>query len=187
MNQNILHEAVEVLSQQGVILYPTDTIWGLGCDATSDLAIEKIFKIKNRPVEKGIIVLLDDKEKLSHYVEWLPQKAYNLIEYYEQPLTIIYEVGQNLSNHCYAPDGSIAIRIVKDEYCKRLITTFGKPITSTSANISGQPNAASLMDIHEDIKNNVDLIVKIQNRLILENRASRIIRFDETGEIVVLR
>lgn len=187
MNQNVLQEAVKVLSEQGVILYPTDTIWGLGCDATSDKAIEKIFSIKNRPVEKGIIVLLDDKDKLSQYVEWLPQKAYNLIEYYEQPLTIIYEVGKNLSTHCYAPDGSIAIRIVKDEYCKRLITAFGKPITSTSANISGQPNTASLNAISDEIKNNVDLIVKIQNRLILEHRASRIIRFDETGEIVVLR
>src|SRR5512133_346010 len=129
-----LVKAVETLQKGGIILYPTDTIWGLGCDATNRDAVARIYSIKQRRDEKSMLVLLDDAEKLYDYVKQVPDIAWNLIEVADKPLTLIYPGAQNLAENLIAEDGSIGIRIVKDEFCRKLISWFRKPIVSTSAN-----------------------------------------------------
>jgi L-threonylcarbamoyladenylate synthase len=148
-----------VLKNEGVILYPTDTIWGLGCDATSPLAIKKIIEIKQRTPDKNFILLLDNESRIQSYVTQVPEQAWQLIEYAEKPLTIIYEGARNLPPELIAADGSIAIRITRDEFCKYLIGALRKPLVSTSANKSGQPSPVSYSDIDPEIISSVDYTV----------------------------
>src|SRR5271157_3173642 len=135
--KNEIKKCVEVLKKDGTILYPTDTIWGIGCDATSQKAVEKIYHLKKRVESKSLIILLADMKEISNYVETIPEIARDLMKNVDRPLTIIYPNAKNLAKNVIAEDNSIAIRIVKNEFCKNLIRTFGKPIISSSANYSG--------------------------------------------------
>lgn len=180
-------EVLKVLSKGGTILYPTDTIWGLGCDATNKRAAEKIFKIKGRQAEKSLIILVDGTEMLKEYVEEVPDVAYDLIKNIKEPLTIIYEKSKNLPRNIVASDGSVAVRIPKDEFCIELIKKFGKPVTSTSANLSGAPNPLYFSKIDEKVKNAVDYIVPVNQFELKSPKASTIIRITDKKEIKILR
>jgi L-threonylcarbamoyladenylate synthase len=170
-----------------VILYPTDTIWGIGCDATLSKPVEKIYKIKQRYEKKSMIVLLDDPAKLPLYVSKVPKSAYDLIESYQEPLTVIYSQAKNIAKSVIAEDGTIAIRIVRDEFCRRLIAGLGKPLVSTSANISGQPAPIMFNKIPEEIRNSVDYIVDYHREEVIRTKPSTIIRLHENGEFDVIR
>jgi L-threonylcarbamoyladenylate synthase len=176
-----------LLKKGGIILYPTDTIWGIGCDATSPVAIKKIMEVKKRDEKKSFIVLLDSESRLSTYVEKVPEQAWPLIEFSERPLTIIYDGARNLPSELIAADGSIAIRVTKDEFCRYLIGALNKPIVSTSANISGQPAAASFDDIDKDILDSVDYVAHWRRKERITNQPSAIIRLRTNGEIEFIR
>ncbi len=156
MTENeIILKAIEVLQKGGIILYPTDTIWGIGCDATNATAIEKVYRIKKRSESKSLIILVESIDQIYKYVDEMPQAALRLIKDTKKPLTIIYDNAKNLPLSLIAVDGSVAIRIVQEEFCKELILQFKKPLVSTSANISGEPSPASFKDISGEIKNEV--------------------------------
>ena len=131
-----IENALVTLREGGIILYPTDTIWGLGCDATNQEAVEKIFKIKSRDESKGLLILVNGEKMVERYVKEIPEVAYELISVSDTPLTIIYPSGKNLASGVCSPDGSVGIRICNDVFCNELITRFRKPIVSTSANHS---------------------------------------------------
>ena len=186
MNE-IIVETINILKKGGVVLYPTDTIWGIGCDATNSKATEKIYKIKQRAQQQSFIILLDDADKLKDYVEHVPPIAYDLISQYVRPLTIIYPEAKNIAKNVMAADGSIAIRIVNELFCKTLIHKFGKPIVSTSANISGEANPISFSVISEKIKSTVDYAVDWERNVIREVNPSTIIRLFNNGTFDVVR
>jgi len=178
---------VEVLKSHGVILYPTDTIWGLGCDATQPKAVQRVFDIKKRDEAKTLIVLLEDVSKLSYYVDDIPPIAYDLIKQVETPLTIIYPKARNLAPHCIAPDGHVAIRIVRDDFCQELLREFGKPIVSTSANVSGEPAPMIFQEISNEIVSNVDYAVLYRRHVLSAVKPSTIIRLTGEWEYEVVR
>ena len=182
-----LEQTIQVLKKGGTILYPTDTIWGIGCDATNSKAAEKIYKIKQRAQQQSFIVLLDNADKLKEYVEQVPSIAYDLISQYVRPLTIIYPEAKNIAKNVMAADGSIAIRIVNDVFCKALIQKFGKPIVSTSANISGEANPVSFSTISEQVKSTVDYAVDWERDVVREVSPSTIIRLFDNGTFDVVR
>lgn len=186
MNEAI-KKAIEVLRQGGVILYPTDTIWGLGCDATNAKAVQRIYDIKQRANSKAMLVLMDSTAKLQGYVQDVPDMAWDLIELSEKPLTIIYPNAKNLAENLIADDHSIGIRITREEFSKRLCEQFRKPIVSTSANSSGETAPKSFCDIQENIKNNVDYIVEYRQQEIIEATASSIIKLEVNGQITIIR
>jgi len=183
--QNVL----TVFAAGGTILYPTDTIWGIGCDATNASAVDKIFNIKKRGAEKSLIILLDDAAKLRNYVEHVPKEALSLIETTERPLTIIYPAAnkKRLAANMIAADGSIAIRVTKDKFCKKLIEEFGKPIVSTSANVSGENPTGSFQEISKEIKQAVDYVVNYRQGEKSNPKPSVIIRIGQKGEIEFIR
>jgi L-threonylcarbamoyladenylate synthase len=170
-----------------LILYPTDTIWGIGCDATNEEAVAKIFKLKKREDSKSMIILLDSEARLPSYIREVPEVAWDLIECADTPLTIIYDGAKNLAKNVVAEDGSIGIRITKDEFCKRLIEKFRKPIVSTSANISGNDAPASFSDIDEDIINGVDYVVNLRQEELSKSSPSAIIKLGVGGEVKIIR
>ncbi len=182
-----IENAIKVLENGGIILYPTDTIWGIGCDATNKIAIEKIYHIKKREKNKSMIVLLDDIENLKNYVNNIPSSAYDLIKNTERPLTIIYPNAKNLAENVIAADGSIAIRIPNNEFCTKLIRAFGKPIVSTSANFSGEPSAVNFEKILPTLLPQMDYIVQIYHHQMIEAKPSRIIKLNVDGGFVVIR
>jgi L-threonylcarbamoyladenylate synthase len=184
--QEIL-KANEVLKKGGIILYPTDTVWGLGCDATRSKSVERIFKLKKRPENKGFIVLLDQFEKLYDYVDQVPDIAADLINSFDRPLTVIYPGAKNLAKNLLHPDGSVAIRIVRNEFCKSLISLFGKPVVSTSANISGEPAPLIYAKIDDKIVNGVDYAINMFRDRIDQVKPSTIIQFDRNGEYTIVR
>ena len=179
--------AVNVFKKGGIILYPTDTIWGIGCDATNADAVKKIFSLKKRQNEKSFILLLDNESRLASYVKEIPEQAWSLIEYSEKPLTIIYDGAKNLPPVVISEDGSIAIRITKDEFCQYLIGAFRKPIISTSANISGKTAPASFDEIDEEIINGVDYVVKWRQKEKISSKPSTIISIKSGGQIKFIR
>jgi L-threonylcarbamoyladenylate synthase len=185
--QQDIENAVRVLKAGGTILYPTDTIWGIGCDASNAKAVEKVFEIKRRPEQKSLIILLDNAEKLYDCVEKIPEHAFTLIEYSEKPLTIIYPKAIALAENVPAPDGSIAIRITKDKFCKELIHKSARPLVSTSANISGAQPPINFSEITDEIKNVVDYIVQHRQKENAAGKASTIIRLGLKGEIEFIR
>jgi L-threonylcarbamoyladenylate synthase len=186
MNKDI-QKAIEVLQAGGLILYPTDTIWGIGCDATNREAVDKVFKLKGRSSEKALIVLIENENNLASYVREIPDVAYQLIEYAEKPLTIIYDGAKNLAENLIAEDGSIGIRVTSHPFCKQLLQRFKKPIVSTSANLSGQASPASFYDISEEIKDGVDYIVNYGQDEINEYKASTIMKLGASGEFQLIR
>lgn len=176
---------IEVLNNGGIILYPTDTIWGLGCDATNKKAIERIISIKGRENSKSLIILVSDFEMLKTYVEHIPNQALELINSIKTPLTIIYPKSKNLPN-LLSQDGTIAIRIPQHDYCQKLISSFGKPIVSTSANLTNQPSPKSFGEVSSIIKEEVDFIAEVEQEK-ESSIASTIYKILAEGEIVKIR
>ncbi|MGD1848700.1 MAG: L-threonylcarbamoyladenylate synthase [Salibacteraceae bacterium] len=180
-------KAVETLDTGGTLLYPTDTIWGLGSDATRVEAIEKVASLKDRPIAKTFLVLVADDAMLNRYVEEVPALAWDLIDLSEKPLTIIYSNPVNLPEVLLAEDGSLGIRIVKDIFCQRLIQKLGRPIVSTSANRSGMPSPQSFADIDSLILDGVDYVVNLRQQEKQTSGASSIIKLALNGEIKIIR
>ncbi len=182
-----LKRAVAVLKEGGTILYPTDTIWGIGCDATSATAVEKIVNLKKRNENKSLIVLVDDESRLQRFVKDVPSNAWDLIEFSDRPLTIIYPKGVGLPPSVLAADGSVAIRIVKDEFCKQLIRKLNKPIVSTSANISSQAAPANYSDIGDEVLQGVDYVVNLRQNEKNNALPSVILKLELDGKIKFIR
>lgn len=155
-----IENCLAVLKYGGILLYPTDTVWGIGCDATNEAAVAKIFALKNRADAKAMIVLVSDEKDILQYTAAPDLAVFNYLETAHKPTTVIYEGALGLAENLIASDGSIAIRICKDSFCKQLIKRFRKPIVSTSANISGLPAAKIFSEISEDIKAGVDYVVQ---------------------------
>ena len=182
-----LQRSVDALRAGGVILYPTDTIWGLGCDASNSRAIEKIYTIKKRTESKSLIILVSNEEMLAEYGGMVPAIVHDLIDQYDRPLTIIYPEARNLPKNLIASDGTIAIRIVRHDFCRRLISRFGKPITSTSANVSGTPSPASFNAIGTEVIQAVDYTVAFGRDDLKSALPSTIIRISANGEFEIIR
>lgn len=185
--REIIKETIKYLREGKTILYPTDTIWGIGCDATNAKAVKKVFNVKQRVESKSLIVLLDSVDFLHNYMKEVPFVAYDLIESMDTPLTIIYPDAVGLAKNVIASDQSIAIRIVKDEFCRELIRQFGKPIVSTSANISNEAAPLAYSKISDQIKNKVDYTVNLYQNSINEVKPSTIIKLGIDGEFEIIR
>jgi L-threonylcarbamoyladenylate synthase len=179
--------ALEVLQKGGVILYPTDTIWGLGCDAANEDAVKRIYTLKNRVDSKSMLVLMENAALLERYVDEVPEIAYDLIELTEKPLTIIYDGARNLAKNLIAEDGSIGIRITAEKFSSELIRRFKRPIVSTSANISGKPSPACFGEIEPEIIDAVDYVVKFRQDDTAEAEQSSIMKLGRGGEIKIIR
>ena len=182
-----IKQACKILHSGGIILYPTDTIWGLGCDATNAEAVKKIYTIKKRTDSKAMLVLLDNPGKIQIYVKQMPDIAWDLIELSEKPLTIIYPEAKNLATNLLAEDGSVGIRITKETFSKKLCEYFKKPIVSTSANISGKPAPSNFSEIPPEIKSVVDYTVFFRQNEKLKPNPSSIIKLGENGLIQIIR
>ena len=180
-------KACEILAKGGIILYPTDTIWGIGCDATNDEAVKRVFEIKRRADSKALIVLVDNPVKIDFYAEDVPEITNELIEVADKPLTIVYPRGRNLSTLLLSEDGSVGIRITSEEFSKKLCFRFRKAIVSTSANISGEASPLNFSEISEDIKKSVDYIVDFRRNDMNKPAASSVIKVDDGGLIKILR
>lgn len=178
---------VAELERGNVILYPTDTIWGLGCDATNVEAVHKIDRVKKRKIDKNYIVLVDSLDMLKDYIAYIPTKARNLIDYHSRPLTIIYDQPKNLPEELLAADGSVAIRVTKDEFCQELIASFGKPIVSTSANISGEPYPSSFADMDKRIIDNVARVADYRREEEIKAAPSTIVKIEEGKDLIFIR
>ncbi|MBB6612084.1 threonylcarbamoyl-AMP synthase [Pontibacter sp. Tf4] len=179
--------AEEELLMGNVILYPTDTVWGIGCDATDTKAVQKIFKIKERDEAKALIILVADEKMLAEYVEEVPETFLKLLKEQERPTTYIFPKAKNLPEHLIAEDGSVAIRIVKDEFCHRLIRQIDHPLVSTSANLSGGKSPATFAEIEEELKKRVDHVVRWRQDETEAAQPSRIIKITESGDTETIR
>lgn len=186
MNEEI-KKACQVMREGGVILYPTDTIWGIGCDATNEEAVRRVYEIKRRADSKAMLVLVDSAVKVDFYVQDVPEVAWDLIEVADKPLTIIYSGARNLAPNLLAEDGSVGIRVTSEEFSKRLCQQFRKAIVSTSANVSGQPSPQNFSEISEDIKAAVDYIVDYRREETTQAKPSSIIKLDKGGVIKIIR
>ena len=182
-----LAKAVEVLRAGGIILYPTDTIWGLGCDATNMAAVKRIYEIKKREDSKSMLVLMENPNLLNSYMAEVPEIAWELIEVTDQPLTIIYPKAKNLATNLLAPDGSVGIRITNEAFSQQLVQRFRKPVVSTSANISGQKSPMNYTEISEEVKESVDYIVSYRQDDFSRSKPSSIIKLGVGGQIEIIR
>jgi L-threonylcarbamoyladenylate synthase len=182
-----IENCLAVLTSGGLILYPTDTIWGIGCDATNELAVNKIFELKHRAESKAMIILLSDEKEITRYVKGPDPEIVNYISIASQPTTAIFEKGMNIACELLSYHGTIAIRIVKDKFCANLINEFGKPIVSTSANIAGQPAPANFIEINKKIKNGVDYIVQHRQDDFKAAKPSAIIKMNDERQIIIVR
>ncbi|MGV8813235.1 MAG: L-threonylcarbamoyladenylate synthase [Gelidibacter sp.] len=181
-----ISNAVQVLKAGGLILYPTDTVWGIGCDATNAEAVEKVFQLKERADNKALICLAADDRMLSKYVKEIPKVAYDIFDVAEEPITIIYDDAQNLAENLIAEDKSIAIRIPNDDFCFQLLRRFGKPIVSTSANVSGKPTPKSFKEIAPHILKGVDYVVNLHREKVCA-KPSSIIKLSANGKVKIIR
>jgi L-threonylcarbamoyladenylate synthase len=184
--QEQLQKCRTIIKDGGVMLYPTDTIYGLGCDATNEQAMQRIYDLKKRPANKGFIVLLHSESQLNKYVKEVPTVAYDLLDCVDKPTTIIYPNAINLPKMLLAEDGSLGIRIVKEGFAHQLLRKINVPLVSTSANFSGEPPAALLQDIHPDIVKSVDFVVNLPQQQATQ-KASSIIKLQVSGEISIIR
>jgi L-threonylcarbamoyladenylate synthase len=182
---NDIDNCLKVLEEGGLILYPTDTVWGIGCDATNAAAVKKIYEIKNRPATKAMIVLVADEKDILQYVANPDLGVFEYLQQVQKPTTVIYEGPVGLADNLVSGDGSIAIRIVQDEFCRHLIKRFRKPIVSTSANIFEHPAPASFQEIVHYIKQAVDYIVSYRQDDDTPQTASSIIRWQENSPVVI--
>jgi L-threonylcarbamoyladenylate synthase len=182
-----IKKAVEVMRKGGVILYPTDTVWGIGCDATNAEAVARVYEIKHREDSKAMICLVDNDNRLQRYVRNVPDVAWQLFDCAEDPTTIILDGAINLAPNLIAEDGSIAMRITREEFSKQLCYRFQKPIVSTSANISGEPTAQNYCDINHEIIDAVDYVCWTRRQEHKPHKPSSIIRLREDGQVEIIR
>ena len=196
--EEILNNALQTLRDGGTILYPTDTVWGLGCDATNPAAVAKIFEIKRRSDSKSLVLLASDLDMVAKYVKEIPSIAVDLVEVNDAPMTLIYpgaiagEAGVpgdrwHLAHNCVAEDGSVGIRIPLMEWCRQLVFKLGRPIVSTSANISGEPTPQRFSEIPQEIKDAVDFVVPPSVDTESTGKASQILKVGLKGEIEIIR
>ena len=181
-----MEQIIQTLKSGGTILYPTDTIWGIGCDATNIDAIEKIFEIKKREKTKSMIILVESEKRLQDLVD-VPEMAWEIMDLSEKPVTIIYDHPRNLPKELLAEDGSIGIRLVKNDFLKKLISKLNKPLVSTSANFSGEKSPMKFSDISQEIVDSVDFVVEENQDKVSEYSGSSIIRVWSDGRIKVIR
>ncbi len=182
-----IKKACEVLNNGGLILYPTDTIWGIGCDATNEKAVQKVFDLKKRADSKALIVMIDNTVKLDFYVDEVPELAIDLIEVSEKPMTVIYDKGRNIAPNLLAEDGSLAIRVTQERFSNELCKRFRKAIVSTSANVSGTTAPRYFDEIDDEIIAGVDYVVQYRQDDITPTKASSIIKLKNDGEIKIIR
>lgn len=182
-----IEKSIEVLRKGGLILYPTDTIWGIGCDATNPQAVEAVYKLKERSESKSMLVLLDSVEMLERYCEDVPEVALQLIELSEKPCTLVLDGAIGLASNLIASDGSVGMRVSRDDFSKTLIKRFGRPLVSTSANVSGEETAACFAQIADKIKEGVDYVVKWRQEDTSEHAPSSVIKISSDGEFKILR
>lgn len=187
MMKDEIRKACEVMRNGGVILYPTDTVWGIGCDATNEEAVKRVFEIKRRADSKAMLVLVDSPVKVESYVEDVPEVAWDLMEMTDKPLTIIYDGAKNLAPNLIAADGTVGIRVTAEEFSKQLCFAFRKPVVSTSANISGQPSPAVFSEISDEIKQAVDYVVDCRRNERGHSKPSSIIKLGKGGEVKIIR
>ncbi|MEA4918626.1 L-threonylcarbamoyladenylate synthase [Proteiniphilum sp.] len=185
--QEDIRKACDILKKGGIILYPTDTVWGIGCDATDEEAVKRIYELKQRDDTKSMLVLLDNPSKLQAYVKDVPDIAWDLIELADKPLTIIYDGAKNLASNLVAPDGSIGIRITAETFSMELCRQFRRPIVSTSANISGDPSPSTFSQIGQAIKDGVDYIVTYRQKEQAKSQPSSIIKLERDASIKIIR
>ena len=186
MIQAEIKRAVAALKAGKIILYPTDTVWGIGCDATNFDAIQKIYQLKEREEAKSMICLVSDIQMLERYVESVPKAAYDIIKLSDKPTTIIYDKPKAIAENVVSSDNTVGIRVASDKFCQSLVSAFQKPIISTSANISGQPTPLSFDQISEDILKGVDYVVNL-HRQKRSAKASSIIKLTNDGRVTVIR
>lgn len=190
MHEDLFKEDVEkaltVLHNSGTILYPTDTIWGIGCDATNAIAVNKIIELKQRPQQKSFVVLVADEKEILHYTASPDLSVLDYLQSVKKPTTVIYQNALGLAENVCNDDGSVAIRICKDEFCRHLIKRFRKPVVSTSANISGKSSPKNFQSIEEIIKLNVDYVVNYRQNDLTENEPSSLIKW-VNGKPVIIR
>lgn len=186
MHEEIV-KALEVLKNGGVILYPTDTIWGIGCDATNPEAVKKVYEIKKRDDSKALVILINEIGQLHSYVKEVPEIAWDIVDFAEDPLTVIYQEAKNVAPNLLADDGSVAIRLCRDEFCSKLMERFKRPLVSTSANLSGEPSPKNFTEITETVLNEVDYVVNWRKNDTQNPKPSRIISLGVNGEFKLLR
>lgn len=184
---NDIEQCLSVLKNGGTIVYPTDTIWGIGCDATNAEAVEKVMQVKHRPQNKSFVVLVTDENDILKYTATPDLEVFNYLNQTTKPTTVIYDNAIGLANNAIAEDGSIAIRIVKDEFCRQLIKRFRKPILSTSANISGEPSPAFYAEINSEILESVDFVVEHRRNDNTPAQPSSIIKWGGREKLTVIR
>lgn len=182
-----IKKAIEVMRQGGVILYPTDTVWGIGCDATNAEAVAKVYALKRRDDSKALICLVDSDNRLQRYVRNVPDVAWQLIEAVEKPTTLILEGAVNLAPNLIAEDGSIGIRVTKEAFSRELCYRFQKAIVSTSANVSGEPAAQNYCDISQEILDGVDYVCQSRRQEHKPHTPSSIIKLAADGEVTIIR
>ncbi len=181
-----INNCIEELKNGNLILYPTDTVWGIGCDATNEEAVTKVYQLKNREDSKALICLVANQAMLERYVEKVPDVAYDIIDLANKPTTIVFDNPKGLAKNLIAPDNTIAIRVASDKFCQYLINKFGKPIVSTSANISGNPSPKKFSVITNEILTGVDYVVNLHQEK--ENSSpSSIIKLSNDGTVKVIR
>jgi L-threonylcarbamoyladenylate synthase len=181
-----IEKCLEVLRSGGLILYPTDTVWGIGCDATNETAVDKIYKVKKRSDEKAMIVLVADERDIMHYVAAPDLSLFDYLDKTIKPTTVVYEGALGFADNLIAKDGSVAIRICKEEFCRTLIKRLRKPLVSTSANVSGLPAPKNFKEISPEIKNGVDHIVEYRQNDDIPAQPSSLIKWDN-GRVTILR
>jgi len=187
MIESEIKKTAEVLERGGIILYPTDTIWGIGCFATNRDSVQKIYEIKQRDDSKSMLVLISGPEMLNDYISEIPEQALELIAKAHKPTTIIYPGARNLADNLLAADGSVGIRIPSDPFCQALIKSTGKPLVSTSANLSGEPSPAVFGEISQKIIRKVDYVVNWRQDEREAAMPSAIIKVESDGKTQVLR
>ncbi len=182
-----LRQAVKTLREGGVILYPTDTVWGLGCDATNADAVAKVYAIKQRAESKSMLVLVDSASRAGVYAKEIPDVAYDMMDLADKPLTLILDGAKNLACNLIAEDGSIGIRVTNEKFSHDLCRAFGKAVVSTSANISGQPAAAIFSEVSPEILNAVDYAVLFRREDTAKAKPSSIVKLKADGQVTVIR
>lgn len=185
--KDTIQQALEVLRGGGLILCPTDTLWGIGCDATNAQAVARVLELKQRDDAKGLIVLVDTEARIAGYVDEVPDIAYDLMVLSDRPLTVVFERAKNLPPNLVAADGSVGMRVVQHELCQRLVARLGRPMVSTSANVSGRPAPRTLAEVDERIVKGVDFVVPERFHRPVSDRPSGVVALGRGGLVRVIR
>jgi len=186
-NKTIVDEALKAIRSGGIILYPTDTIWGLGCDATNEEAVKKLMALKGKTRGKGFVVLVDLPARLPSYVVDIPEMAWDLIELSDKPLTIVFDKGKNLAPSVYGENGSVAFRVIQSKFCQQLISRFGRPIVSTSANFCGMPYPKNFSEVAQELIDRVDYLVPQTFDTQSTGKPSSIIALGKGNQVKIIR